>query len=91
MQRKKLYNSQVTPYLVVALFIFKNRQNCKSPVFELRNRNISFFKGPKLRLQNLVYFENNMFNNKISCYLNLVELCTLHLVVYFVFLIVYIK
>jgi hypothetical protein len=77
MQREKLYNLQRTVYFLSVLFMFKEVSNSVRPVFH---------NGKRLVVQSFSVFETKKYTIKINFSLQFVELFTLHLVVYFVFL-----
>jgi hypothetical protein len=77
MQREKLYNLQIKVYFNCILFMFKNTPNSLRSVFTTAKIGRTAF---------CVFFENKKYTIKMNFSLYIVELFTLHLVVYFAFL-----
>jgi hypothetical protein len=76
MQREKLYSLQRTVYFLSVLFMHKEASNSVRPVFH---------NGKRLVAQSFSVSENKRYTITINFGSQFVELFTLHLVVYFVF------
>ena len=77
MQRDKLDNLQRTVYFISVPFMLKDTSNSVRP---------AFYDGKRLVARSFASFENKKCKIKINVSLQVVELFTLHLVVYFVIL-----